>query len=242
VDLLQPVLIAFVAPLRDRHARVRAMVDDHLKVVARTLRRAGVPSSELDDEIQRTFMVAASRIDDVQVGYERGFLVQVAQNLAWHARRKLARRREVMDGAPPERVEAVATPEFLASRKQMRQLLDRVLATLSEPLRTVFKLFEFEQMSMTEVARALRLPRGTVASRLRRARAQFRQQVEEIEFGGALREEVVAWFDGPARLRRERMGALQRALLSAARSPTASAATHAKTLSALGLAGVRVRR
>ena len=249
MDLLQPVLTAFVkvtrsstALVRDRHARVRAMVDAHVKVVARTLRRAGVPSSDLEDEIQRTFMVAASRIDDVQVGAERGFLTQVAQNLAWHARRKLARRREILDGDPPERIEAVATPEYLATRKQMRQLLDGVLAKLSEPLRTVFKLFEFEQMSMTEVARALRLPRGTVASRLRRARAQFRQHVEEIEFGGALRQEVVAWFDGPARLRRERMGALQRALLAAARSPTASAAAHARTLSALGLARVRVRR
>jgi hypothetical protein len=59
------------ALVRDRHARVRAMVDAHVKVVARTLRRAGVPSSELEDEIQRTFMVAASRIDDVQVGAER---------------------------------------------------------------------------------------------------------------------------------------------------------------------------
>src|SRR5436190_9970954 len=86
----------------DRHARIRAMVDAHLNSVARTLRHAGVPPSDLDDEVQRTFMVAASRIDDVQVGSERSFLIQVAQNLASHARRKMARRREVMDGNPPE--------------------------------------------------------------------------------------------------------------------------------------------
>ena len=73
------------------HARLRTMVDEHLKTVARTLRRAGVPSSDLDDEIQRTFIVAAKRIDDIQVGAERSFLIQVAQNLAWHARRKIAR-------------------------------------------------------------------------------------------------------------------------------------------------------
>ncbi|HEY5452542.1 MAG TPA: sigma-70 family RNA polymerase sigma factor [Polyangia bacterium] len=229
-------------PPRDRHARVRAMVEEHLKVVTRTLRRAGVPPSDLDDEVQRTFMVAATRIDDVQVGAERGFLVQVAQNLAWHARRKMARRREVLGDDPPERIEAVATPEFLAHRKQMRELLDAVLETISEPLRTVFKLFEFEQMSMTEVARKLHLPRGTIASRLRRARAQFRERVETMESGGGLRDEVTAWFADPARLRRERLGPLYHALLAAGASPPASAAAYANTLSALGLAGLRAQR
>ena len=250
MDLLQPVLIALVKarrsstapPPRDRHARVRALVDQHLKVVARTLRRAGVPLSELDDEIQRTFMVAATRIDDVQVGAERSFLIQVAQNLAWHARRKLARRREVMGDDLPERIEAVATPEYLAHRKQMRQLLDAVIETMNEPLRTVFKLFEFEQMSMTEVGRALHLPRGTVASRLRRARAQFREQVEAMESAGGLRDEVTAWFADPARLRRERLGPLYHALLAAGASAPVSAAAYANTLSALGLTGLRAQR
>ena len=149
----------------------------HLNSVAQTLRRAGVPSSDLDDEIQRTFIVAAKRIDDVQVGAERSFLIQVAQNLASHARRKLARRREVLDGNPPERIEAIATPEFLAGRKQMRQLFDDVIGSLHESLRAVFTLFELEEMSMSDIAETLGLPRGTVASRLRRARAQFRQHV-----------------------------------------------------------------
>ena len=42
--------------MTDRHSRVRALVDEHLGFVARTLRRAGVPPSEVDDEVQRTFI------------------------------------------------------------------------------------------------------------------------------------------------------------------------------------------
>jgi RNA polymerase sigma-70 factor (ECF subfamily) len=226
----------------DRHQRIRAMVDDHLKAVARTLRHAGVPPAELDDEVQRTFMVAASRIDDVQLGSERSFLIQVAQNLASHARRKLARRREVLASEPPERVETVATPEFLANRKQMQQLLNDVLGAFPPGLRRVFTLFEFEQMSMTEIAGALRLPRGTVASRLRRARAQFRRHVGAIDLGGVLPTNAAPEIAEPTRLRRERTGALQRALLVAGRSAAASASTYAKTLSALGLSGLRAHR
>jgi RNA polymerase sigma-70 factor, ECF subfamily len=213
------------------------MVDKHLNAVARTLRHAGVPSSDLDDEIQRTFIVAAKRIDDVQVGAERSFLIQVAQNLAWHARRQLARRREVLDANPPERIEEIATPEFLAGRKQMRQLFDDIIGSLHESLRAVFTLFEFEDMSMNEIAETLGLPRGTVASRLRRARAQFRLHVAAIELGGVLPGEVISPVAEPMRLRCERMGTLQHALLAAGAPVHTSASTYAKIIAALGLVG-----
>jgi RNA polymerase sigma-70 factor (ECF subfamily) len=48
-------------------------------------------------------------------------------------------------------------------------------------LRTVFVLYEFEEMSMAEIASALRIPQGTVASRLRRARADVRERVRALE-------------------------------------------------------------
>jgi RNA polymerase sigma-70 factor (ECF subfamily) len=229
---------------RDRHTRLRAMVDEHLNSVAHTLRRAGVPSADLDDEIQRTFIIAAKRLDDVQLGAERSFLIQVAQNLAWHSRRKLARRREVMNGNPPERIEAIATPEFLADRKQMRLLFDDIIGSLHESLRAVFTLFELEEMSMKEVAETLGLPRGTVASRLRRARAQFRQHIAAIDPGGALPGvpgETISPVAEPMRLRRERLGTLQHALLTVGASVHISAPTYAKTLAALGLAGLGER-
>jgi RNA polymerase sigma-70 factor (ECF subfamily) len=219
----------------DRHARIRAMVDQHAGHVTLVLRRAGVPPSELDDEVQRTFMVAARRIDDVRLGRERGFLVQVAQNVAWHARRKLARRREVLEGDPPERIETVATPEFLADRKQMRQLLDNIVGSLPGGLRVVFTMFAFEEMNMSEIARALRLPRGTVASRLRRARARFRQHVAAIQLRGTVSAEAGRRIAEPAPLRREQVSALEHALLAAGVSAHASTSALAKILAALGL-------
>src|SRR5262252_6845485 len=62
------------APEIDRQARLRAMIDKHRRFVLRTLWNAGVPRSHLDDEAQRTFIAAASRLDDVQPGAERAFL------------------------------------------------------------------------------------------------------------------------------------------------------------------------
>src|SRR5262249_30390813 len=179
------------AVARDRDARLRGMVDRYVDFVARVLRNAGTPDAEIDDEVQRTFITAARRLDDVRPGAEKGFLFKIALNLAAHARRTLARRREVLAEEAPERNETFPTPEQLTDQKRMRQLLDGVLDRMDESLRVVFVLYEFEEMNMSEIADVLEIPRGTVASRLRRARAEFRERVAALEglARGAQREQ-----------------------------------------------------
>ncbi len=130
----------------DRQARIRWMVDANTHFVARMLQKAGVPQSDLDDEMQRTFLIAARRVDDVEYGAERKFLARVAFNVAAHSRRDIARRREVFNDEPPEQIEALVTPEHLANRQQMRLLLGSIAGTMHESLRVVFTLHELEEM------------------------------------------------------------------------------------------------
>jgi RNA polymerase sigma-70 factor (ECF subfamily) len=165
----------------ERSARLRRMVDEHIDFVARVLRNAGTPITEIDDEVQRTFITAARRIDDVRLGSERGFLLQTALHQAAHARRTAARRREVLVGEVPEMQGYVATPEDLSDQRRARKLLDGVLGEMHADLRAVFIAYEFEELTMIEIADALGLPQGTVASRLRRARAEFQERVRELE-------------------------------------------------------------
>jgi RNA polymerase sigma-70 factor (ECF subfamily) len=167
------------APQRQR--RLRELVDRYLDFVARVLRNAGTPEAEIDDAVQRTFMAAANRLDDVRPGAEKSFLLQTALYVAAHARRTLARRREVQADDVLELVDALANPEQLVDQKRARQLLDRVLDQLQPDLRTIFVLYEFEEMNMAEIAASLAIPRGTVASRLRRARAEFHERVAALQ-------------------------------------------------------------
>jgi RNA polymerase sigma-70 factor (ECF subfamily) len=160
-----------------REARVRRMVDRHIHFVARVLRNAGTPEAEIDDDVQHTFIAAYRRLDDVRPGAETSFLAQVALRVAAHARRTVKRRREVSEDQAPESVDSLATPEQLADQKRARQMLDLILDRMDPAVRTVFILFEFEEMSLTEIASVLGAPRGTVASRLRRARKDFRNRV-----------------------------------------------------------------
>lgn len=164
----------------EREQRLRGLVDRHIDFVARVLRNAGTPQAEVDDDVQRTFIAVANRLNDVRPGAEKSFLLRTALNIAAHARRTLARRREVAEEEAPE-LETAATPEDLTDQKRARQLLDRVLSAMDDDLRTVFVLYEFEELSMVEIAEALGLPRGTVASRLRRARADFSERVRRLQ-------------------------------------------------------------
>jgi len=166
-----------VVSLPDKDARLRSMVDKHIDFVARVLRNSGTPESEIDDDLQRTFIAAANRLNDIRLGAERSFLLQIALRVAAHARRTVARRREVQTEEPPDLVESFATPEQLTDQRQARIMLDRVLDQMDSDLRRVFVLHEFEELKMSEIAEVLEIPQGTVASRLRRARLEFRERV-----------------------------------------------------------------
>lgn len=219
----------------DRHARIRGLVEEHIELVTRTLRNAGVPPADLDDEVQRTFIIAVRRLDDVQPGAERAFLCQVALNLAWHARRSFARRREIPSDQLPEPVETRATPEELFDRMQIRQHLDGIVDRMDESLRAVFKLFVIDEMNLGEIAQLLRIPRGTVASRLRRAREQLRRHVGAIELAGTLGAKGVKRIDEPVSIWQKKLGALERALLQTGAWLPTWPRTRAKTLAGLGL-------
>jgi RNA polymerase sigma-70 factor, ECF subfamily len=159
----------------DRERTLKRWVTDYLGFVARVLRGAGTPAAEVDDAVQHTFIIAARRQADVRAGAERSFLLQTALNVAAHARRSAARRREAPASELPELVDA-STPEQLTSLKHDRILLERVLQQLPPELRNVLVLSEVEELSRDEIAASLAIPAGTVASRLRRAREQLRER------------------------------------------------------------------
>jgi RNA polymerase sigma-70 factor, ECF subfamily len=163
-------------------ARVRKLVLDHNAFVWRSVVRLGVPRADAEDALQQVFMVAARRINDIQHGAERSFLYGVCLRVASRSRRTHARRREIVgDDAAPERIDTSDRPDELLDRARARALLEDILGTMPIELRSVFTLFELEQMTMSEIAELMGIPAGTVASRLRRARELFSEQRKRIE-------------------------------------------------------------
>jgi RNA polymerase sigma-70 factor (ECF subfamily) len=160
--------------------RLAAMLAAHFRIVWRTLRRLGLTPAAADDAAQQVFLTASDRLASVELGKERAFLLGTAYRVAANTRRKEERRREA-GAAELERIAHCSpNPEELVERKRWRELLDVVLEQMPIDLRTVFVLFELEGLSAPEIAVALSIPLGTVASRLRRARQTFAQAAARL--------------------------------------------------------------
>jgi RNA polymerase sigma-70 factor (ECF subfamily) len=61
-----------------------------------------------------------------------------------------------------------------------KELMEHALARLEPELRSLFLLREVEKQSYAEIAEAVQIPEGTVASRLSRARQLLKQYLVEL--------------------------------------------------------------
>lgn len=158
-------------------ARFVAIVREHYAFAWRVLRRFGLSKTDADDAAQQVFLVMSQRIDEVAPPKERAFLFRTATYVAAKVYRARRRRPETPAEDCEESEDAAPQPDELVDRRRARELLDRLLSEMPHDLKSVIVLFELEGLTMSEIADALEVPPGTVASRLRRARAELAARV-----------------------------------------------------------------
>ena len=169
------------APRTHSDARLRKMLDEHFDFVWRQLRRLGLSDDRADDAAQQVFVVASSKLHMIQEGSERSFLFGTAMRVASDIRRSAVVRREVACADPAADLEAGPWPDELVDQRRARVMLDAILEAMDLDLRSVFVLFEIEEMTTAEIATLLAVPPGTVASRLRRAREEFQERLMRLQ-------------------------------------------------------------
>jgi RNA polymerase sigma-70 factor, ECF subfamily len=174
-DLVHP---AKASPALAEGERLRQAMAAHFRLVWRVLRRGGLEPRDADEAAQDVFWILVRRLRDVPDGAEKGFLVGTAVRVASERRRS---RRRVVEVELDHQLEALQTDtDELVELHRARTILDEALSALSEQQRAVFVLVEMEQLTATEVALALSIPVGTVASRLRAARQGFDEAVSRL--------------------------------------------------------------
>jgi RNA polymerase sigma-70 factor (ECF subfamily) len=160
----------------DSPERLRSIIDAHYDFLWRSVRRIGTPEGSTEDVVQKVLLVVSRRLSEIKVGSEKSFLYRTALHVASHERRTERRRREdFVDDAMNALESDAPGPLEQLDAAQTRTILDDVLDGLETDLRAVFVLYELEEMNMAAIAAMLDLPAGTVASRLRRARDEFRE-------------------------------------------------------------------
>lgn len=155
-------------------SEIRAVVTRDYAFVWRFLRHLGVAESHVDDAAQTVIARVLAREAVVRAGVERAYLMKAALHVSFEYRRGKQRAASRLSEVDVDSVShgAPAPDEALALRRE-RALLDEALDQLPDGLRVPFTLFELENLSFTEIAELLEIPRGTVASRIRRARDLF---------------------------------------------------------------------
>ena len=143
----------------------------HFRGVWRTLRRLGVSDAQLDDAAQDVFVVVHRRLPAFDGRSLRGWLYAIAVRVASDYRRGSAHHRALpMSDAL---VDCAPDPSDVSEMNASVRLLHTLLAKLSDEHRAVFVLSELEQLTVPEIAEALRVNVNTAYSRQRAARSRF---------------------------------------------------------------------
>jgi len=164
---------------------VRSVVRLYAPFIGRSLRYLGIGDGDVEDAAQEVFVVVHRRLDDFEGRSSlQTWLYGICVRIAHAYRRQASTRKErVMDEPPAPSIPPPQDDDM--QRQEARHRLQRILEELDEAKRSVFVLYEIEQLSMKEVAEALGCPLQTAYSRHQAARkhvlAAFERQRRQEE-------------------------------------------------------------
>ncbi len=135
------------------------------------------------DAVQQAFIKAYGALGRFELGRSfRPWFFQILRNQCRDALRRGRAGLQVqrIDQVLAERLPSSSDPERDRARSKAREVLWQGLARLSADHREVLVMKEIEGFSYNEIAVAMSIPEGTVASRLYHARRALREALEEL--------------------------------------------------------------
>lgn len=162
---------------------------DAREELARRVRRKGYllalqlvgDADEARDIVQDAMLRFFRHLDRIDAGRPlEPWLYQIVRNRVRDLkRRQRIRRQESLDAlrerGRPETVDPHADPAADAVRHELQARVWRALGELSEPHREILVLRDYQDLSYREIAAVLKIPVGTVMSRLHAARKRLRE-------------------------------------------------------------------
>jgi RNA polymerase sigma-70 factor (ECF subfamily) len=156
---------------------------EHFRFVWRSLRALGVPESEVRDAVQDVFLAVHRKLGEFEGRSQLGsWLFGICLRVASNRRRKAHRQREV--ATEPELLDVVDAERDAATEAEHRlrlRVLEGILSELPEEQLAVFVLFELQDTRCEDIAVLLGIPLGTVYSRLRLARDNFKKILRRVQ-------------------------------------------------------------
>lgn len=166
-------------------AVVSQLIDQYGMDVMRFCRSLTRCACDAEDLYQQTFLkLLQLRVKVEREQNPRAFLFSIASGIWKNECRKWGRRTDIAPSSSLEELREQQPPDEGDLQQQVldrmcRQELARAVQRLEEKYRSPVILMYRFGMGIDEIARIERVPKGTIKSRLSRARKQLRKEMEE---------------------------------------------------------------
>jgi len=148
------------------------LVDENRLNLYRVARGILKDKEDIEDALQNTVIHSFEKINSLKKDeYFKTWIIRILINECNEILRKNKRVMHLDDNTNAE----------IYSDSYENMDLTRAINSLSEELRLTTVLFYFEDMSLKDIAKILKIQEGTVRSRLTRARTKLREVMSEVE-------------------------------------------------------------
>lgn len=149
--------------------------------------RLAYSRQEAEELYQDTFLKAMERLDTIDASNNpRSYLLSITVRLWKNQKRKYAWRRRIAviestaqdgDGDSKEETASGLSPEEEMMEKEQSRQIRHAVAELGDKYRLPVYLYYMEEMTIQDISGILKLPEGTVKSRLYKARKILKEQL-----------------------------------------------------------------
>jgi RNA polymerase sigma-70 factor (ECF subfamily) len=162
---------------------VETLVADHFRMVFRIAYSILRNHHDAEDAAQECFLRVWKQKDRLsEVSNAKTWLARIAWTTALDKRRSSRAMVSLSDEQSGAELAqsipdlAVAADQQLASA-QMQQMLERLIVRLPEDLRSTLELSTVQELNSAEIAEVMKIPEGSVRTRLFRARKQLKEKL-----------------------------------------------------------------
>ena len=142
-----------------------------------------------DDLYQETFLKAVEQLEHIdRERNPKSYLIALATGIYRNNRKKFAIRYRIApmeplsDQVPETLVSTELSPEEKLISDELKEEVKKAASKLPEKLKIALYMYYTAQMSVEEIATALKIPKGTVKSRLHKARCAMKKILEDSHY------------------------------------------------------------
>lgn len=144
--------------------------------------------SEGEELYQEVFLKAMDKLSSIQADNNpKSYLLGMALKIYNGEKRKYARHEKIVPMSDYNEYieETVSVPDDNATTEnriledEEKQIVNSAVCALPEKYKTVILLYYMEDLQLEQIAKILHVPKGTVASRLHKAKDILKQRLED---------------------------------------------------------------